>query len=78
MIKKELKLVITFHTTTEAMQMEKVCKEIGGEGRLIPVPRAITAGCGLAWAAKPESKDALMALMQKKGINPQAVQECMV
>ena len=78
MIKKEMKLIITFHTTTEAMAMEKVCKEAGADGRLIPVPRAISAGCGLAWCAKLESEDALRKLMEEKGINPQAVQECLV
>ena len=78
MIKKEMKLIITFHTTTEAMAMEKVCKEAGADGRLIPVPRAISAGCGLAWCAKPESEVVLRKLMEEQGINPQAVQECLV
>ena len=78
MIKKEKKLVITFHTTTEAMAMEKACKEAGADGRLIPVPRAISAGCGLAWCARLESEEALRNLMAEKGIVPQAVQECLV
>ena len=78
MIRKEMKLIITFHTTTEAMAMEKVCKENGADGRLIPVPRAISAGCGLAWCAKLESEEALRKLMEEKGIVPQAVQECLV
>ena len=78
MIKKEMKLIITFHTTTEAMAMEKACKEAGADGRIIPVPRAISEGCGLAWAAKLESEAALRELMERNGINPQAVQECLV
>ena len=78
MRKKELKLVVTFHTTADAMAMEKACKEAGADGRIIPVPRAISAGCGLAWAAKLESEVALRELMEQKGINPQAVQECLV
>ena len=78
MIKKELKLVITFHTTTEAMAMEKACKELGADGRIIPVPRTISAGCGLAWCAKLESLDSLKDLMEKQGIIPQAIQECLV
>lgn len=78
MIKKELKLVITFHTTTEAMAMEKACKECGADGRIIPVPRSISAGCGLAWCAKPESIDSLKDLMEKYGIVPQEMQECLV
>ena len=44
MRKKELKLVVTFHTTTDAMAMEKACKEAGAPGRLIPVPREIDFG----------------------------------
>jgi hypothetical protein len=78
MIKKELKLVITFHTTTEAMAMEKACKECGADGRIIPVPRSLSAGCGLAWCAKLESIDSLKNLMEKQGILPQEIQECLV
>ena len=48
MRKKELKLVVTFHTTADAMAMEKACKENNTPGRIIPVPRAISAGCGLS------------------------------
>jgi hypothetical protein len=75
---KELKLVVTFHTTSEAMAMEKACKESGADGRIIPVPRSISAGCGLAWCAKPESIDSLKDLMEKRGIIPQEIQECLV
>ena len=56
MRKKELKLVVTFHTTADAMAMEKTCKEKNAPGRLIPVPRAISAGCGLAWCAALEER----------------------
>ena len=78
MIKKEMKLVITFHTTTEAMTMEQVCKESGADGRIIPVPRSITAGCGLAWCAAPDSEAALVALMEEKGVRYQAIHSCLV
>ena len=50
MRKKELKLVITFHTTAEAIAMETVCRKMEIPGRLIPVPRQISAGCGLSWS----------------------------
>lgn len=39
MRKKELKLIVTFHTTADAMAMEKCCKEHQVPGRLIPVPQ---------------------------------------
>ena len=63
---KSLRVVVTFHTTTAAMAMEDSCMKEGMPGRLIPVPREITAGCGLAWrmAAEDytEQKDRLRAL----------------
>lgn len=46
---KKLYQILTFSTTTAAISMEEQCKEAGIPGRLIPVPRQITAGCGLAW-----------------------------
>lgn len=46
---KKAYMVLTFSTTTAAMAMEKRCLEKKIPGRLIPVPREITAGCGLAW-----------------------------
>lgn len=49
MREKKNYMVLTFRTTTEAMAMEKKCGEHRIPGRLIPVPREITAGCGLAW-----------------------------
>ena len=44
--------VVAFDTTSDAMAMEAAAKAHGDiPGRVIPVPREITAGCGLAWAA---------------------------
>ena len=47
-------VVLTFSTTTAAMSMEKKCGQNKIPGRLIPVPREITAGCGLAWKMSEE------------------------
>ena len=49
-------LVISFTNVTEALAVEKFCQEQGLPGRIIPVPREITAGCGLAWKAAPEQR----------------------
>ena len=78
MLKKTEKLVITFHTTTEAMAMESTCRKAGADGRLIPVPRVISAGCGLAWCANLGSEDMLTALMQSHNIRAQGVYHCLV
>lgn len=68
MRKKELKLVITFHTTADAMAMEKECKKVGAQGRMIPVPRSISAGCGLSWCAPLECREELKNVMQGIGL----------
>lgn len=65
MLQKKTTLIITFATTTQAMAMESFCHAKGLPGRLIPVPREITAGCGLSWKALPEEKELLIAALTK-------------
>ena len=45
---KEPCYVISFHTTADAITFEKKAGETGFPGRLIPLPRAISAGCGMS------------------------------
>ncbi len=78
MRKKELRLVVTFHTTADAMAMEKACKEYQVPGRIIPVPRAISAGCGLSWCASLEDREQIVSMMRKAGIEEEDMHECMV
>ena len=78
MRKKELKLVVTFHTTADAMAMEKACKENNVPGRIIPVPRAISAGCGLSWCADLSDREEIVSMMKKTGIEEEEIHECMV
>ena len=78
MRKKELKLVVTFHTTADAMAMEKACKEQNVPGRIIPVPRAISAGCGLSWCADLEDREQIVSMMKETGIEEEAMHESMV
>ena len=56
---KKPTLVITFPTTTAALQWERACGARGVPGRLIPVPVTVTADCGLAWAMPPEAEGRL-------------------
>ena len=78
MRKKELKLVVTFHTTADAMAMEKVCKENQVPGRLIPVPRSLSAGCGLSWCSELTEREVVSRAMENAGIEAEAMQECLV
>ena len=68
MLQKKLCLVVTFDATADAMAAEKYCLERGVPGRLIPVPREITAGCGLAWKAEVDQEEAVTAALEAAGI----------
>ena len=68
MLQKKLCLVVTFDATAAAMAAEKYCLERGVPGRLIPVPREITAGCGLAWKAEVDQEEAVTAALEAVGI----------
>lgn len=65
---RQLRLIVTFPTTTAAMAMEKLCAETNVPGRLIPVPRDITAGCGMAWSAPVDARDAVEKTAREAGI----------
>ena len=56
MREKNLRWIITFNSTADAMATEKRCKATGVPGRLIPVPTSITAGCGMAWSLPLEEQ----------------------
>ena len=45
--------IFTFHTTAAAMEMEAFCREQGIRGAPVPVPRELSAGCGIAWRMEP-------------------------
>jgi len=69
MREKKPALVVTFDTTTAAMAAERFCLDRGLPGRIIPVPREITAGCGLAWKAPPEAEEPIRTALDKAGLS---------
>ncbi len=74
MHKKEKKLIVTFSTTTDAMKMEKHCAKHQIPGRMIPVPREISAGCGLAWRAEPEEEENITKELERSGLKWETMQ----
>ncbi|MBR2698749.1 MAG: DUF3343 domain-containing protein [Clostridia bacterium] len=72
---KERRLIVAFYTTHDAMAFEDYCLSRGAAGRLIPLPREISAGCGLAWSAPPDGEAALRELLAGAGIAPQHIKE---
>lgn len=75
MREKKLRLVITFHTTAAAIAMEKLCASRGLPGRLIPVPRALTADCGMAWRAELADRAVLEALAAEESLETEGFYE---
>ena len=65
---KDTKLYITFYTSAEAMATESACKKAELDGRLVPVPRVLSAGCGIAWECNPILKDSLISLLNEEDI----------
>lgn len=68
MREKRPRLIVTFRTTVAAITMERVCAARGVEGRLIPVPGALRAGCGMAWSAPPGEQDLVERTAAEAGI----------
>ncbi|MBR6221344.1 MAG: DUF3343 domain-containing protein [Clostridia bacterium] len=75
MRRREARLIVAFRTTHDAMTFEDYCHQRGAEGRLIPLPREISAGCGLAWSAPPGDAARLRQLLSDAGVSPQHVLE---
>jgi hypothetical protein len=68
MRKREPRVIVTFHTTAEAMATERMCAAHGLAGRLISAPRQLSADCGIAWSGAAETRDALSSALAAEGI----------
>ena len=61
-------LVITFSETSDAMAAEKLFQERQIPGRIIPIPRQLSAGCGLSWRTEPEERESAGKELDVAGI----------
>ena len=61
-------LVITFSETSDAMAAEELFLERKIPGRIIPIPRQLSAGCGLSWKTEPGEKENARKALQSAGI----------
>ena len=68
MREKRLMTVVSFPTTAEAMETEQCCRKNGLPGRLIPVPRTITAECGIAWSTPVEYGEQTRQVLAAAGV----------
>lgn len=69
MVSKSEKLVIAFHKTSDAMKMDKINKDNKLPGKIIPVPREISAGCGMAYSIDISFEEKINELINQNNIN---------
>lgn len=67
---KENDFVAIFHSIHKVLKAEKILKSAQVDFLLIPVPRQLTADCGLALRFSPEVKDELLAILAKQNLVP--------
>ncbi len=78
MREKKLQVVISFESTTHAMAVEDYCLKNNIPGRLIPLPKEISAGCGLAWKSELRDKELLITAFKNNDITYDGVYELMI
>ena len=76
MREKKTWLVVTFYTTSAAMEAEKACLAAAVPGRIIPVPRQITSDCGLGWRTPPETRPQVEALFTSLDLEVEGYHLC--
>ncbi|MBE6990547.1 MAG: DUF3343 domain-containing protein [Ruminococcaceae bacterium] len=78
MRERTMHVVVTFHTTAEAMATEKVCRARELAGKLISAPRALSADCGIAWSAPAGARSAIEEALAEAGIETAGVHELLL
>lgn len=78
MLEKKLCLVISFNKTTDAMAVEEYCLKNNIAGRLIPLPKEVSAGCGLAWKCDIPQKDEIVNVLKAINIECDKMSELVI
>lgn len=66
MSERRKKIVLTFKSATDAAAMELNCRKEKILGRIVPVPRSISASCGLCYICNAEQEESLLELASRK------------
>ena len=78
MKEKVLTTVVTFGTTTQAIAMERECKKTEFAGRLIPVPREISASCGLAWKCGEQGEEETTSYIKEQDLEYEKIYRILI
>lgn len=64
--------IFTFNKTRDAIKAEKLCKDMALNYRIIPVPRSISANCGMAVEVSSDDMDRLSLSLENNNIEAKA------
>ena len=67
--KSSLALVVAFDTTASALAFDSAGRSAGLQGRLCPVPRSLSAGCGMAWRDDPAAQTLAERIIADEGLD---------
>ena len=70
-----MQCLATFETTHMALRFEKTCRSAGYDVRIIPVPRRLSASCGLACSYPCDHKEEIHQLVQEEKIDVESTHE---
>lgn len=59
--------VASFATTSDAMAVQAAASG-GVPGRMVPIPAALSAGCGLAWEVPVSQADELRRALEERSL----------
>ena len=68
-------IYVTFYTTHDAIKSQRVGERLGWECELVPVPRDLSANCGMALAVEQESCAGVGEALTGVGVSPQGLVE---
>lgn len=64
-----MKCLTTFDTTHMALRFEKVCRQAGLAVKIVPVPRELSASCGLACCYPCQAEKTVESLVKEHQID---------
>lgn len=64
-----MECLATFETTHMALLFEKICRARGFNVRVVPVPRQLSASCGLACSYPCDAEDEIRGIVMEKRID---------
>jgi len=75
---KTLRIIVSFHTTTDVLAVEAYCSEHEIPGRLIPLPAIISAGCGMCWSAPAEARQSVTEAVKNAGVSDAGIYQMLL